>query len=69
MLSFSKAQLETLHGKLISSDIIRIRFEKIRKYSLFELEYEFESIRLLLYYSNSKFELENVAELFEIIRK
>jgi hypothetical protein len=41
-------------NRFLSSDIIRIRLEKIRKYSLFDLEYEFECVRILTKYSNSK---------------
>ena len=48
----------------LSSDIIRIRLEKIRKYSLLGLEYEIEFVRILSVYLNSRFEFE-----FEIIQK
>ncbi len=52
---------------MVSSDIIRIRFEKVRKYPLFDYEYEFEYVRILTLYSNSKFKFENI-RLIEIIR-
>ena len=38
----------------VSSDIIRIRLEEIRKKSLFVLEYEFKYVRILPQHSNSK---------------
>ena len=62
----------------ISSDIIPIWHEKIRRNSLFEVKYEFEYIRILSAYSNSKFiceykfqyiRIRNFSKIFENIWK
>ena len=47
-----------LKGQKLSSDIIRIRLEKIQRNSLFELKYEFEYVRIITDYSNSKLKFE-----------
>ena len=51
----------------LSSDIIEFEMKKVRKYSLFDLEYEFEYARIFFIYSYSYSKFEFKLKIFEVI--
>ena len=58
-----KNSLGVVHGRdviYVSSDIIEFEMKKVQKYSLFDIEYKFEYVQMLILHSNSN--------IFELIR-